>query len=399
MIPHPGAYCSYSPCLWGHKKLRSTNYKQIKCDKGDPICHQCITAKTECQYVERRQRPRLAQQRVAVTSLNHRIELLEKQISNTDNHLRPTTHQPSSSVPTSLSVSASEGSDTIAVDSSPSVAFHTPESAQDSWIYRMANDTRRQFQSQATPISTPMPQIDNVMSALSDALEDLGKLRIRPDLSRSNVSLLITPDEARQCVEAFIAMVKTLVVPEIFADALDTELLRTLPSIIGSPYINIDPGVYVMYYAAVHYGLNQVRGPGDALTQAAYLKALEHVPAWLDSPTNTDMDGHIAAMTAWVAISNLDYQLSWKFHCKACHWLKSRGIDNLDVTPAMTVAEEEKRDSVRYLYWHILSTDCLFRLFYGKPTVVSQQYTEYLSVSECDIRHLAQPNRVRNTVF
>ena len=33
-------------------------------------------------YVERRQRPRLAQQRVAVTSLSQRLELLERQIVN-----------------------------------------------------------------------------------------------------------------------------------------------------------------------------------------------------------------------------------------------------------------------------------------------------------------------------
>lgn len=126
-----------------------------------------------------------------------------------------------------------------------------------------------------------------------------------------------------------------------------------------------------MYYSAIHYGLCHIRGPGHAQTQAAYLKALEHVPAWLDTPTETDMDGYTAAMAAWVAINNLDYQLSWKFHCKACHWVKSRGIDKMDVTPAMTLEEERKRESIRYLYYHILSTDCLFRLFYNKPTIVS----------------------------
>jgi hypothetical protein len=209
------------------------------------------------------------------------------------------------------------------------------------------------------------------MTALSDALEDLGKLRLRADLTHPKVSLAIEPEEAKQCIEAFIGMMNTLVVPDIFTTVLDIDLLRSLTGIIDSTYITVDPGVHVMYYTALHYGLNQIRGPGHALTQAAYLKALEHVPAWLDSPTDTDMDGYTAAMSAWVAINNLDYQLSWKLHCKACHWLKSRGVDNLDITPARTVEEEEKRESIRYLYWQVLSTDCLFRLFYGKPTLVS----------------------------
>ncbi|KAJ4341837.1 hypothetical protein N0V87_001501 [Didymella glomerata] len=183
------------------------------------------------------------------------------------------------------------------------------------------------------------------MSALNDALEDLAKLRLRSDLTHPKVSLTIEPEEARQCIEAFIEMMNTLVVPDIFAIALDVELLRSLPNIISSPYINVDAG-------------------------AAYLKALEHVPAWLDTPTETDMDGYTAAMAAWVAINNLDYQLSWKFHCKACHWVKSRGVDKMDVSPAMTVEEEQRRESIRYLYYHILSTDCLFRLFYNKPTIL-----------------------------
>ncbi|KZM21761.1 sequence-specific DNA binding RNA polymerase II transcription factor [Ascochyta rabiei] len=306
--------------------------KKVKCDKDDPACHQCVTAKSGCQYVERRQRPRLAQHRVAVTSLSKRLELLEKQISNDGSRLE-SAQQRSPSVSTSLAGSTPDpidpGAANIVAESSPSVVFQAPENAQDSWIFRMANDTKRCFQSQATPTSTPTPQVDTVMSALNDALEDLGKLK---------------------CIEAFIDMMNTLVIPDIFTTALDVDLLRTLPSINGSPYVKVDSGLHVMYFAALHYGLPQTRGHEHLLTQAAYLKALEHVPAWLDTSTETDMDGYTAAMTCWVAINNLDYQLSWKFHCKSCHYLESKGIDNLDITPARTVEEEEKRESLRYLY-------------------------------------------------
>ena len=40
-----------------------------------------MTAKTECHYVERRQRLRLAQKRFAVQDLNERIAFLERQIA------------------------------------------------------------------------------------------------------------------------------------------------------------------------------------------------------------------------------------------------------------------------------------------------------------------------------
>ena len=233
----------------------------------------------------------------------------------------------------------------------------------------MANVARRNFQT--TPIDAPMPRIDNVMSSLNDALEDLGKLKLRADLSTSRTNLDISKEESRQCIDAFIKFMDICTVPGIGTVVLDINLLRTLPDIIDSPYVQVAPGMRVMYYNALQYGLEQTRGPQDAMSQRAYLKTLEAVPAWLDDPTETDVDGFAAALTSWAAISNSDYQLSWKFHCKSCHSIKSRGIDHLDRVPAKTLEEESRREGTRYLYWFVLSIDCLFRLFYGKPTVVS----------------------------
>lgn len=207
------------------------------------------------------------------------------------------------------------------------------------------------------------------MMLLNEALEDLGNLRVRTDLF--NVDFRLSPEESKECMEAFFHLMSNIVVPDVFTVSLDVDLLRAMPKIINSPYINIDPGLHVMYYNALYYGLQQIRGPGDPLVQAAYKKVLECVPAWLEASTDTEMDGHTAALTAWTSINNHDFQLSWKFHCKSCHYIKSRGIDQLDVIPGKTFEEESSKDPIRYLYWHVLATDTLFRLFYGKPTVVS----------------------------
>ncbi|KAH7080572.1 hypothetical protein BKA63DRAFT_591170 [Paraphoma chrysanthemicola] len=338
--------------------------KKIKCDKGEPVCHQCITAKTECQYVERRQRPRHAQPRVAVNHLYQRLEQLEKQIHHTgsDTQLTPVTEPraPESDAPSETTTS----SDPVP---SPKVSLMNGD-GQESWIYQMASNVRRDFQEKATPVSAPTPRIDNAMLSLNEALDELGQLRIRTDASK--VKLNLTAEEARACVNAFIELLSNMVVPGVFAVPLDFDLMRIMPDITKSPYVNIEPGMYVMYYNALYYGLNQLRGQGDAMAQGMYVKILEAIPAWLESPGDTDLDGHTAALTAWTAITNHDYQLSWKFHCKSCQYIKMRKIDQLDVVPAKTFEEEDQRDTFRYLYWQVLSTDLLFRLFYGKPTVV-----------------------------
>ncbi|OAK98916.1 hypothetical protein IQ06DRAFT_25091 [Phaeosphaeriaceae sp. SRC1lsM3a] len=242
---------------------------------------------------------------------------------------------------------------------------------QESWVYRMVSDVRRTFQTHATPDNTPSNQtggVDDAMHSLNDALEDLGKLRIRTDACKVDLNLSVS--EARLCVDSFIDVLVNMVVPDVFASSIDLELLRLLPEIINSPYINIDPGMYVMYYNALYYGLNDLRGPGDPVAQGMYLKILEAVPAWLDTAGDSDMDGHTAALTAWTATNNHDYQLSWKFHLKSCHYVKMKKIDQIDAIPASTFEEEDKKENDRYLYWHVLSTDQLFRTFYGKPTVM-----------------------------
>ena len=207
------------------------------------------------------------------------------------------------------------------------------------------------------------------MLALNDALDDLGNLRVRVDIF--HVNLHLSPAEAKVCIDEFINLLGTMVVPDIFTTSVDVSLLYAIPNIVDSPYVKIDPGIRVMYYNALYYGLQQTRGPGGPLVQAAYMKVLEAVPAWLESSTQTEVDGHTAALTAWTAINNQDYQLSWKFHCKSCQFIKVKGIDQLDTVPAKTFEEESERDTLRFLYWQIISTDIMFRLFYGKPTVVS----------------------------
>ena len=142
------------------------------------------------------------------------------------------------------------------------------------------------------------------------------------------------------------------------------------PCICALCELNADLLFYQQSYNAIYYGLRESDGPGGDLTTKAYMKILENVPAWLESPSETSLDAYTAALTSWASTTMHDHQLSWKFHCKLCRYLMSNGIDQLDSTPANTFAEEDERDAQRYLYWHSLSIDLSFRLFYGKPRVI-----------------------------
>jgi hypothetical protein len=47
-----------------------------------------------------------------------------------------------------------------------------------------------------------------------------------------------------------------------------------------------------------------------------------------------------------------------------------KGVDKLDVHIAKTHEEEELRQGLRYLYWFVIQTDIMFRLFFGKPAAL-----------------------------
>ncbi|KNG51276.1 hypothetical protein TW65_01291 [Stemphylium lycopersici] len=107
------------------------------------------------------------------------------------------------------------------------------------------------------------------MSSLNEALEDLGRLRVRTEAL--NVEFDLSPAESRACIDRFADVMINMVIPDTFASTLiDVSLLKALPEVINSP----------------------------------------------------------------------------------------------------TCGEEDDRDALRYFYWHTLSVDVLFRLFYGKPRLL-----------------------------
>ncbi|KAK1917855.1 hypothetical protein P3342_000572 [Pyrenophora teres f. teres] len=259
------------------------------------------------------------------------------------------------------------------------------DDGQESWVYRLASATRRHFQTQATPAETPIQtprsdqareridqareRIDSSLLSLNEALDDLGSLRVHTEAL--NVVLDLSPTEARGYINSFGNLKDAMAVPGVFAfSTIDVEFLRALPEMVDSPHVIVKPGTRVMYYNALYYGLLEELGPGNSLTTKAYMKVLESVPAWLEDADMTDLDGNTAALTAWTAINNHDYQLSWKFHCKSISYIRARGIDQLDVTPTRSFEEETNRVAYRYLYWHVLSIDMMFQLFFGKPAMM-----------------------------
>lgn len=77
---------------------------------------------------------------------------------------------------------------------------------------------------------------------------------------------------------------------------------------------------------------------------------------------------------------NID--LSWKALAQACRISKALGLFSMDETPSegdkqlstepesLPPQAKVERNRKRFEFWHILRTDSLFRMCYGKPTLI-----------------------------
>lgn len=82
-----------------------------------------------------------------------------------------------------------------------------------------------------------------------------------------------------------------------------------------------------------------------------------------------------------MALEGCNIELSWKAFGHACRISKALGYFCVDSTPTEIEGNistgagspnqaEVERNRKRFEFWHILRTDCLFRMSFGKPTLI-----------------------------
>ncbi|PGH14915.1 hypothetical protein AJ79_02778 [Helicocarpus griseus UAMH5409] len=152
-----------------------------------------------------------------------------------------------------------------------------------------------------------------------------------------------------------------------FEPLLDAHILKALPRLLASPYVQVDPAVKVVYYCAIFFGQSCGTPVEQSTTPQTYYKCIVMARDWLRSATGTEMDVLAAMMTSWLAINNFDYHLSWRFHREACRFSGIIGLHLVDKSLSSGREDEETKEEKRRIYWYLAQTDLMFRLWYDKP--------------------------------
>ncbi|KAI9375565.1 hypothetical protein BJX61DRAFT_118412 [Aspergillus egyptiacus] len=183
-----------------------------------------------------------------------------------------------------------------------------------------------------------------------------------------------------------------------FEPLLDEHILKALPRIFASPYVQVDPAMKVVYYCAVFFGQCCGTPIEQSTIPQTYYKCMVMSRDWLKSATGTEMDLLAAMMTSWLAINNFDYQLSWSFHREACRFASIMGLHLVDNSVRSGRTDEEKKEEKRRIYWYLAQTDLMFRMWYDKPPALEGPLLDVRPPSVIRPTHMTQLS-ARETVL
>ncbi|KAJ5753674.1 uncharacterized protein N7511_007827 [Penicillium nucicola] len=169
---------------------------------------------------------------------------------------------------------------------------------------------------------------------------------------------------------------------EGFKIPLEKSFLLSIPDLLENPHVQLDCTSQIIYHTVRLQGM--VLDPSfnkDDGSQIRHLygKCLDLSTLWLENIQNTYADLFVAIS---MALEACDSEVAWKMLGHACAIAKALGYFFVDGNPedtddqsplaqGSTIDESEtEKNRKRFEFWHLLRTDCLFRLSFGKPTLI-----------------------------
>ncbi|TKX20349.1 hypothetical protein C1H76_7503 [Elsinoe australis] len=158
---------------------------------------------------------------------------------------------------------------------------------------------------------------------------------------------------------------------EMFLGLVDTDAIRALPHIIESPHVRVDASLAIVYYFLMFQGWTVAGGVEDkAWGSKLFRHCLYLAPDWTKKEDPTLVDFTAAAFLSWMGIENFDRRSAWKAHCQASYLSDRLGLTEYEQHPDEDGWLAENK---RIMFWQLLFSECVFRIFYGKPAIITSR--------------------------
>ncbi|KAJ5975437.1 hypothetical protein N7481_009144 [Penicillium waksmanii] len=209
---------------------------------------------------------------------------------------------------------------------------------------------------------------------------------------------VVPKDQAKKLIENYYGCYQF----EGFKIPLEKSFLYSIPDLIEIPHVKLDYTVQIIYYTVLLQGIimDPEAYPGrGGIIRNLYLRCVALSDGWLANIQDTADDLFAAFLMISMALEGCNMDLSWKAFSQACRISKALGYFAVDETPSESSNHSEQpqqphltaptpapesapasesehhkaevdKNRKRFEFWHILRIDCLFRMSFGKPTLM-----------------------------
>ncbi|KAL2864302.1 transcription factor domain-containing protein [Aspergillus lucknowensis] len=358
--------------------------KKIRCNRAGPPCDKCDVASAECRYLPRKPRiKRQADQKATISDFLQRLERLE-------DHVRPNSGIPSRLDSPRLPSLLSGEPRLTDVDRGGGSRSSSPTTRA---VTRRALNGPKKPRHGQLLFASCFIHLRNVQSlffenerfakAMELALAEIERLEDVAEAELATSPPLIPKETAKKWLHQYYETYHFWGYQLPF----DRQFMMSIPDLLEMPHVQLDSACQIIYYTTLRHGLllDSDNYPGKSrLLQHLYHKSMSLAETWLGKVQNSPADLCTATFMTSLAMESFNIELSWHMLGRACTIARTLGYffidgnqenapgESLPTPKPIELKTEVAKNRKRFEFWHLVRADCLFRLSFGKPTLIPQ---------------------------
>ncbi|KAJ5244458.1 hypothetical protein N7489_004554 [Penicillium chrysogenum] len=355
----------------------------IRCNRVTPRCDRCEATGAECAYLPRK--PRTKKQGIDISEKGALLGVL-KRLKRLEEHCGLDTFAGNQDNEVdSMSISSVESENTRNTTLPEIPTTIVPPGICDI-VNRIKDEGSRSML--LSSVFCHLQQIESCfleneqwLCAITSAMSEIHFMQDTQPAEPPE-ELSIPKDLAQQLIDYYYSFSHF----EGFKIPLEKSFLASIPDLLKIPHVQLDCTCQIIYYTVLLQGMvtkPEALPRRGTLIRILYQKCVSLSEDWLKNVKDTPADFFAALtlqMSLFLECCNID--LSWKALAQACRISKALGYFSVDETPSegdnqlstepgsLPHQAEVERNRKRFEFWHILRTDCLFRMCFGKPTLI-----------------------------
>ncbi|KAK9575864.1 hypothetical protein V6Z90_009834 [Aspergillus fumigatus] len=364
--------------------------KKIRCNRVEPRCDRCEAVGAQCTYLPRKTRSknrRGLHDKQILQEILRRLERLE-------NHCK--IGQVADTLDVSRSMSVSSGDSDI---DGPRSSLGPDLMDEDQSLVPSGRDVVHSILNGIRDDKDKLLLTSNVfcllqhvqsrvfkneacINVIEAAVSEVSRLQDKKERDGS-VPPQLSKEQAKKWVKLYYESYQF----EGFRIPLEKSFLLSIPDLLEIRHVSLDASSTLIYYNVLLQGIlmdpdNTVQRGG--MVRSIYQTSIGMVDDWLDQIKNTPEDLFAAYLMTSMALEGCNSELSWKIFGHACSIARALGYFSIDGDPkgpdghicppreSFQHRNEIERNRMRFEFWHLLRTDCLFRLSFGKPALLPE---------------------------